>query len=100
MGTNLEDAPEFLTWRESLLGDVDIVSPENEKIVWKTLQHICRDSALRAEEWHNKLEQQIKASEFNGWMRYAAQAISNLWLEEKRVAQAVGQSIVKGETID
>ena len=85
-------------WHETVLGEKDIVSSENEEAVWRQLLQLCEIAAERAEEGLNRLRQACYDKNLDGWKEYAAEAIRMLWLEEMRVATAVMRSIENGQT--
>lgn len=94
------DSPELKIWHETILGEKDIVSPENEKAVWQQLLGICEVAAKRADGGLDQLQQACLGRKLLGWREYAVEAIRTLWLEEKKVATAVMRSIESGQTMD
>ena len=91
---------ELQLWDKTILGEKDIVSSENEKAVWQQLSEICRVAARRAEAGLDRLKHACQGRDLLDWRGYAVEAIRTLWLEEKRVATAVMQSIESGQTVD
>jgi hypothetical protein len=75
------------------------VSCENEKAVWQQLSGICEVAARRAEAGLGRLQHVCQGKDLLDWKEYAVEAIGLLWLEEKRVATAVMQSIEGGHTM-
>ncbi|KAF8582667.1 SET domain-containing protein [Ramaria rubella] len=94
------EPPELQAWHDTILGEKDTISPENEHAVWQQLLEVCNISATRADEGLTRLQQECQGKDLGGWKKYAVEAISILWLEEKNVATAVVQSIKNGETIN
>lgn len=94
------DSPDLQLWHETILGEKDIVSFENEESVWRQLLQICEIAAERAEGGLNRLQYACHGKSVDGWQEYAIEAIRILWLEEKRVATAVMRSVENGQAID
>jgi ribosomal lysine N-methyltransferase 2 len=94
------DSPELKIWHETILGEKDFVSPDNERMVWRQLSEICGIAAKRAEEGLDRLQQACRGKDLDSWRAYAVKAIRILWLEEKRVSAALIQSIESGQAID
>ncbi|KAF8514077.1 hypothetical protein JB92DRAFT_2920908 [Gautieria morchelliformis] len=94
------DSPELKVWHETILGEKDFVSSDNERTVWQQLLEICEIVAKRSEEGLDRLQQACRGKDLDGWRAYAVKAIRILWLEERRVSIALMQSIESGQAVD
>ncbi|KZV64940.1 SET domain-containing protein [Peniophora sp. CONT] len=85
-------------WRDTLTGERELVSVENERAVRGTLREICTALISRAEDAVEALEEvRLRAGrEKEGWRVWAAGNVKALWAEEKAVAEAVAESVDAG----
>ncbi|KAF8507343.1 SET domain-containing protein [Hysterangium stoloniferum] len=87
------NSPDLQAWQDTLLGNRDIVSDINEEQTWQQLREICSLAVKRAEEGINKLQETCQRHTITGWRHYARESVMMLWEEERRVAEAVQESI-------
>ena len=83
-------------WRDTLLGIIDAISPENEAKWRMTLVTICN---LVVEEGTMGLERALGSrfdEQSHSWSRWMRDNIALLWLEQIVVARAVLRSLEDG----
>jgi len=84
-------------WQDTLLGQRDLVSEENEAAWRGTLARICEILMRRAEAGISALEVHTHAAGRVPWLAWMLDNIRTLWMEEAVVAAAVAKSIREEE---
>ncbi|TFK54901.1 SET domain-containing protein [Heliocybe sulcata] len=84
------------SWRDTLMGKKDSISPENEAAWRATLADMCREVAARASRNLENLKA-VKSNNTEGWRGFTYDCLRTLWREELEVAEAVLESIRDGE---
>jgi hypothetical protein len=76
-------------WLDTIRGNENEVSEENEKACRDTIGEICAVVIKRAERGIKNVREEIKRDEGDEWYGKVLRTIELLWFEERVVAEAV-----------
>jgi hypothetical protein len=86
-GTGSEEAASR-RWRDTILGQEELVSEENEKACEESIRDICAVVIKRAEMGIKTVQEEIKSAR-EEWYRKVLMTVEILWLEEVTVCKAM-----------
>jgi len=91
-----EDDDCIRTWRDTISGHCDTISPVNE-ILWReTLDKLCLDIDNETRVYLDNLNKVGRGWPIDSW-DYMKRCLLMLWREQQYVAWCVHQSLEKGE---
>ena len=94
--TLFESADIIRPWQDTLVGTRECISEQNEKAWKETLLLICQGLAAGAPVGTARCSEKLESQRKPDWVHSATKNIELLWVEERLVATAVSESILRG----
>lgn len=84
-------------WRDTLLGNRDIISPENEAAWKETLDKLCLGIDNETGAHLDNLNKVGREWPTDSWVHYMRRCLLMLWREQQYAACCVHESLERGE---
>jgi len=92
-----EDENFIRTWRDTISGHCDTISPVNESLWRETLDKLCLDIDNETGVYMDNLNKVGREWPINSWVHYMRRCLLMLWREQQHAAWCVHKSLEKGE---
>lgn len=92
-----EDDNCIRTWRDTISGHCDTISPVNESSWRETLDKLCLDIDNETRVYLDNLNKVGRGWPIDSWVHHVRRCLLMLWREQQHVAWCVHQSLEKGE---
>lgn len=92
-----EDHEVVRMWRDTVLGNREIISPENEAAWRETLDKLCLGIDNETGVNLDNLNKVGREWPVDSWVHYARRCLLMLWCEQQHAAWSVHESLGRGE---